>query len=249
MCPKCSKWWPFTAKRCHRMTCADDSCTLLCVSVPSVNKVEQYPWIPYQPVFGPLSYLLILLSYLSHCLQFSAVERSGNACYHVYAITLPLAINTVIPSDPSQSKGRTTSPEHRFFPLLATPHWAHLWRTAAAPVWSCANCSVKYHPPLPFLRRKSTPAVSPSPEMLELLAYLQDPELVARFQRRCGLFLVEAAHHSRGKTSSSAGTPVHADKSREQLRGRWDHQDNNSNYKHKENGYAAGVSRPLLSIF
>uniref|UniRef100_UPI003AB0028F sphingosine-1-phosphate phosphatase 2 isoform X5 n=1 Tax=Centroberyx gerrardi TaxID=166262 RepID=UPI003AB0028F len=36
--------------------------------------------------------------------------------------------------------------------------------------------------------------------MLELLVYLHDPELVARFQRRCGLFLIEAAHHSGGKT-------------------------------------------------
>ncbi|XP_035536643.1 sphingosine-1-phosphate phosphatase 2 [Morone saxatilis] len=76
--------------------------------------------------------------------------------------------------------------------------------------------------------------------MLELLAYLHDSELVARFQRRCGLFLVEAAHHSRGGTRD---TP------RGQLRGRWDHQDNNSNFKHKENGCAnGGCSRPQYEV-
>ncbi|XP_070827207.1 sphingosine-1-phosphate phosphatase 2 [Chaetodon trifascialis] len=85
--------------------------------------------------------------------------------------------------------------------------------------------------------------------MLELLAYLQDPELVARFQRRCGLFLVEAAHHSGGRTRDPEPTPVHADKPREQLRGRWDHQDKNSNYKHKENGYAVGgCSKPQYEV-
>ncbi|XP_076590855.1 sphingosine-1-phosphate phosphatase 2 isoform X1 [Chaetodon auriga] len=85
--------------------------------------------------------------------------------------------------------------------------------------------------------------------MLELLAYLQDPVLVARFQRRCGLFPVEAAHHSGGTTRASEPTPVHADKPREQLRGRWDHQDKNSNYKHKENGYAdGGCSTPQYEV-
>lgn len=78
---------------------------------------------------------------------------------------------------------------------------------------------------------------------LELLAYLQDPELVARFQRRCGLFLVEGARQSGGRSRAPAGDPVPADKSREHLRARCGHQDMNSNFRHKEDGYADGVSR------
>uniref|UniRef100_UPI0037E780DE sphingosine-1-phosphate phosphatase 2 n=1 Tax=Semicossyphus pulcher TaxID=241346 RepID=UPI0037E780DE len=84
--------------------------------------------------------------------------------------------------------------------------------------------------------------------MLELLAYLHDPELVARFQRRCGLFLVEAKNHSRGSTRAHNGTPDHNDKARGQVEGRWDHQDRNSNYTHKENGYANGCSRPQYEV-
>ncbi|TDH15200.1 hypothetical protein EPR50_G00028890 [Perca flavescens] len=81
--------------------------------------------------------------------------------------------------------------------------------------------------------------------MLKVLTYLHDSELVARFQRRCGLFLVEAAHHSRVRLSAPSGTPV--DVPRGQLKGRWDHQDNNSNYK--ENGCAvAGCSRPQYEV-
>ncbi|TMS07838.1 Sphingosine-1-phosphate phosphatase 2 [Larimichthys crocea] len=76
--------------------------------------------------------------------------------------------------------------------------------------------------------------------MRNLLAYLHDSELVARFQRRCGLFLVDGAHHDRGKTHASSGTSVHTDVSHEHLRVRWEKQDKNSNFKHKENGYADG---------
>ncbi|XP_026047333.1 sphingosine-1-phosphate phosphatase 2 isoform X2 [Astatotilapia calliptera] len=62
---------------------------------------------------------------------------------------------------------------------------------------------------------------------MELLTYLHDSELVARFQRRCGLFLVESAH-------------LKPERPRGQLvRDRLDHQDRNSNYKYKENGYAS----------
>lgn len=84
--------------------------------------------------------------------------------------------------------------------------------------------------------------------MLETLAYLQDPELVARFQRRCGLFLVEAAHHSRGRTHASTGTMPQVDKPHGQLKAKWDQQDKNSNFKHEANGYAVSVSRVLLLI-
>ncbi|XP_073351483.1 sphingosine-1-phosphate phosphatase 2 [Pagrus major] len=78
---------------------------------------------------------------------------------------------------------------------------------------------------------------------LEHLAYLQDPELVARFQRRCGLYLVEGAHQSGGRSRAPTGDSVLADKAREHLRGRCDRQDMNSNFRHKENGYADGGSR------
>ncbi|KAG7237187.1 hypothetical protein INR49_032685 [Caranx melampygus] len=76
-----------------------------------------------------------------------------------------------------------------------------------------------------------------APDMLDLLAYLHDPELVARFQRRCGLFPVEAAPRTR---ETSHAPPAESDKARGQLRGRWDHQDKNSNYEYKENGSVAG---------
>ncbi|CAJ1066182.1 sphingosine-1-phosphate phosphatase 2 [Xyrichtys novacula] len=81
--------------------------------------------------------------------------------------------------------------------------------------------------------------------MLELLTYLHDSELVARFQRRCGLFLVEATNHSRGSTGAHTGTP----EARAQVGRRWNHQDKNSNYTSKENGHAvAGCSRPQYEV-
>ncbi|KAM3616188.1 uncharacterized protein V6R79_013816 [Siganus canaliculatus] len=73
--------------------------------------------------------------------------------------------------------------------------------------------------------------------MLKLLDYLQDPELVVRFQRLCGLVRVEAVHCSRERARASAGTSELA-KSRE---GKSDQQDRNSNFIHKENGYVVGV--------
>lgn len=90
--------------------------------------------------------------------------------------------------------------------------------------------------------------------MLELLSHLHGPELVARFQRRCGLFLVEPARHGRGTAAAAATTTrappeeatVHADRPRAQLQGRWDHRDNNSNYKYEEDGCGVGVSRKQI---
>lgn len=76
--------------------------------------------------------------------------------------------------------------------------------------------------------------------MLELLAYLHDPELVARFQRRCGLFLIEAAHHGGGTARAPTGSRTHANTPRGQLRERCDHHDKTSNYKFKECGPAVG---------
>ncbi|XP_035009329.1 sphingosine-1-phosphate phosphatase 2 [Hippoglossus stenolepis] len=82
--------------------------------------------------------------------------------------------------------------------------------------------------------------------MLELLTYLNGPEPVARFQRLCGLFLVEAARDSRGRTRA----PAHADnKPCGQVQGTWDHQDNNSEYKYMENGCGVGgCSRPQYEV-
>lgn len=66
---------------------------------------------------------------------------------------------------------------------------------------------------------------------------------MARFQRRCGLFLVEAAHHGRERTRASTGHPVHGDKPRGELRDRWDARDNNSARNDEGNGPKdAGVS-------
>ncbi|XP_006801220.1 sphingosine-1-phosphate phosphatase 2 isoform X1 [Neolamprologus brichardi] len=72
---------------------------------------------------------------------------------------------------------------------------------------------------------------------MELLTYLHDSELVARFQRRCGLFLVESAH-------------LKPERPRGQLvRDRLDHHDRNSNYKYKENGYASrDCGRPRYEV-
>lgn len=83
-----------------------------------------------------------------------------------------------------------------------------------------------------------------SPDMLEVLTYLQGPELVARFQRRCGLYLVESAHHIHRSTPTPSGETVYAEKAgvSRRLEERWDPQDNNSNYKYKENGCAVSVS-------
>ncbi|KAK5928929.1 hypothetical protein CgunFtcFv8_010207 [Champsocephalus gunnari] len=69
--------------------------------------------------------------------------------------------------------------------------------------------------------------------MRELLSYLHEPELVARFQRRCGLFLVRDPHHGpQGKREHAADEP------RAQRNGRRDHQDKNSNYEIQQNGCA-----------
>ncbi|XP_075892968.1 sphingosine-1-phosphate phosphatase 2 [Nelusetta ayraudi] len=81
--------------------------------------------------------------------------------------------------------------------------------------------------------------------MRELLAYLHDPELVARFQRRCGLFLVEPAHH--GRTSEPTGTG--SEKGPAQLRAKAKQQDQNSNVTHEANGYATNdCSRPRYEV-
>ncbi|KAM4627431.1 sphingosine-1-phosphate phosphatase 2 [Polymixia lowei] len=86
--------------------------------------------------------------------------------------------------------------------------------------------------------------------MLELLAYLHDSELVARFQRRCGLFLTEAAHLSGEEKRTLTGSPLrHVEKPGEKLKERRHQQDNNSNDKYKENGSAvSGCDRPQYEV-
>ncbi|RVE64748.1 hypothetical protein OJAV_G00128660 [Oryzias javanicus] len=89
--------------------------------------------------------------------------------------------------------------------------------------------------------------------MRELWDFLQDPELVARFQRRCGLFLVGAPHAPGGEKKGAAvqnGTRINGETARGHLRARWDHhQDRNCNYKHTGNGQAAADrSRPQYEV-
>lgn len=75
--------------------------------------------------------------------------------------------------------------------------------------------------------------------MRELLAYLDDPELVARFQRRCGLYLVESARHGRSKEPTGTGS----EKGPAELRAKAKQQDQNSNVTHEANGYTFNVSQ------
>ncbi|XP_043975383.1 sphingosine-1-phosphate phosphatase 2 isoform X3 [Gambusia affinis] len=70
--------------------------------------------------------------------------------------------------------------------------------------------------------------------MQELMASLQDPELVARFQRRCGLYRVEGSDSGSGKSRSANGAPITLEEPRGQLQGTWDRQDSNSNYEYKD---------------
>lgn len=75
---------------------------------------------------------------------------------------------------------------------------------------------------------------------MALLDYLQDPELVARFQRRCGLFLVESARCNGGATHAPIGTASPSSEPRGQLEGK--QQENNSNFQSDATRRAAIVS-------
>ncbi|XP_047248373.1 sphingosine-1-phosphate phosphatase 2 isoform X1 [Girardinichthys multiradiatus] len=70
--------------------------------------------------------------------------------------------------------------------------------------------------------------------MQELLAFLQDPELVARFQRRCGLYLAEGLTRDHDKTRPANGAPITGEKTLGHMDGSWDHQDGNINYRYKQ---------------
>uniref|UniRef100_A0A3P9IPG0 Sphingosine-1-phosphate phosphatase 2 n=1 Tax=Oryzias latipes TaxID=8090 RepID=A0A3P9IPG0_ORYLA len=88
--------------------------------------------------------------------------------------------------------------------------------------------------------------------MRGLWDFLQDPELVARFQRRCGLFLVVVgAPHAPGKEKGTAvlnGTRINGETTLGHLKARLNHQDRNCNYKHTGNGGAADRSRPQYEV-
>ncbi|XP_028319700.1 sphingosine-1-phosphate phosphatase 2 isoform X1 [Gouania willdenowi] len=78
----------------------------------------------------------------------------------------------------------------------------------------------------------------PSPVLPEPLAYLHDPELVARFQRRCGLFLIQPGGTGTGSgPQNSTGTGA-----RGHLRAQCDQDNNNSNDKYRQNGHAVDES-------
>ncbi|XP_020774238.1 sphingosine-1-phosphate phosphatase 2 isoform X2 [Boleophthalmus pectinirostris] len=77
--------------------------------------------------------------------------------------------------------------------------------------------------------------------MLELLAYLQDSELVARFQRCCGLYLIREgaeSHHNMSRNQTCRTGTAHKDEACGQPRQRFD---NNSNAEYKENGHCVKV--------
>lgn len=74
----------------------------------------------------------------------------------------------------------------------------------------------------------------PAPaDMQQLLELLQDPELVARFQRRCGLHLLQEPN--RGSRTANGEKP------RGKLQGSWNNQDRNSNYTYNQNPSPAQV--------
>ncbi|KAM9452898.1 sphingosine-1-phosphate phosphatase 2 [Salvelinus alpinus] len=93
--------------------------------------------------------------------------------------------------------------------------------------------------------------------MLKLLKYLHGSELVAKFQRACGLFLIEAAHQNGNWVHPPRETPlIDAEAPHQLARLRCgnghvitNEKDSNSNDKHKENGYSVGVSaRPQYEV-
>ncbi|XP_014070572.2 LOW QUALITY PROTEIN: sphingosine-1-phosphate phosphatase 2-like [Salmo salar] len=92
--------------------------------------------------------------------------------------------------------------------------------------------------------------------MLKLLKYLHGSEFVAKFQRACGLFLIEAAHQNGNWVHPPRETPlIDAEAPHQLARLRCGNghvitnDDSNSNDKHKENGYSVGVSaRPQYEV-
>lgn len=79
--------------------------------------------------------------------------------------------------------------------------------------------------------------------MPELLTYLHGSELVVRFQRRCGLYLLEAEHHSCARSCSPTANGHAGPRGVKQLEDRHNIQDNkHNNNQYKENGCGTPVS-------
>lgn len=72
--------------------------------------------------------------------------------------------------------------------------------------------------------------------------YLQNPELVARFQRRCGLFLVEGARCNGGTTHAPTGAASPSREPRGQLEGKREEQEKNAKVQSDARRRAAAVS-------
>ena len=78
--------------------------------------------------------------------------------------------------------------------------------------------------------------------MCEIVAYLYDSELVAKFQRRCGLFLVEAHPKTDNPLQDTDNREIHARK-------RWTTKlDNNSNDEFEKKELTSNVSDVLIEM-
>ncbi|XP_008307014.1 sphingosine-1-phosphate phosphatase 2 [Cynoglossus semilaevis] len=86
--------------------------------------------------------------------------------------------------------------------------------------------------------------------MPKLLTYLHGSELVVRFQRRCGLYLLEAEHHSCARSCSPTANGHAGPRGVKQLEDRHNIQDNkHNNNQYKENGGGTPVnSRPQYEV-
>ncbi|KAL0973375.1 hypothetical protein UPYG_G00202620 [Umbra pygmaea] len=90
--------------------------------------------------------------------------------------------------------------------------------------------------------------------MLKLLKYMHDSELVAKFQRSCGLFPIEEARQNGNCGHLPRQTPLEdRDETGIRKRGGNGHsdngqQENNSNDKNLEKSYSVGVSGPQYEV-
>lgn len=86
--------------------------------------------------------------------------------------------------------------------------------------------------------------------MPELLTYLHGSELVVRFQRRCGLYLLEAEHHSCARSCSPTANGHAGPRGVKQLEDRHNIQDNkHNNNQYKENGGGTPVSGSFFPFY
>lgn len=140
---------------------------------------------------------------------------------------------------PTQDKGRADAIHITgSAPCEPRPLCAHLWRAAAPPVAVCMSVRSG---------RSCAGACVCARDWcgtLELLEYLQNPELVARFQRRCGLFLLESARCNGRMTHAPPGTASRSAEPRARLEGKQEeHEDeHHSNFQSDAERRAAIVS-------